>query len=176
MTNSENTVEEKSIVYATTKIPNSLDKVTGLSKEEENIICATSKGLVEMDSEGKVIPSLASEIVEKEKGIEYEFTIRDDIFWSNGNPITAEDIRSYFKELIKAEDNENIEALLDVYGASEFKNGKGTFEKGVAITTKDNILNIRLNNKNENFLIELTKPQYRVRECIQLWSDMTKVL
>lgn len=167
-----NTVEEPSIVYATTKIPNSLDKVTGLSKEDENIICATSKGLVEMDSEGKVIPSLAKEIVEKEKGIEYEFTIKDDIFWSNGKLITAEDIRSYFKELIKAEDTENIEALLDVYGASEFKNGKGTFEKGAAITTKDNILNIRLNNKNENFLIELTKPQYRVRECIQLWSDM----
>ena len=36
----------------------------------------------------------------------------------------------------------------------------------------DNILNIRLNNKNEKFLIELTKPQYRVRECIQIWSDM----
>ena len=132
---SKNTVEEPSIVYAVTKIPNSLDKVTGLSKEDENIICATSRGLVEMDSEGKVIPSLAKEIVEKEKGIEYEFTIKDDIFWSDGKPITAEDIRSYFKELIKAEDTENIEALLDVYGASEFRNGKGTFEKGAAITT-----------------------------------------
>ena len=174
MTNSTNIAEEKSIVYATTIIPNSLDKVTGLSKEEENIICATSKGLVEMGSDGEIIPSLASGIVEKEKGIEYEFTLKDDIFWSNGKPITAEDIRSYFKELIKVEDDKNIEALLDVYGASDFKNGKGTFEKGVAITTKDNVLNIRLNNKNENFLIELTKPQYRIRECIQLWSDMTK--
>lgn len=174
MTNSENIVEEKSIVYGTTRIPNSLDKVTGLSKEEENIICATSRGLVELGLDGEIIPSLASEIVEIEKGIEYEFTIREDIFWTNKKPITAEDIRSYFKELIKVEDNENIGALLDVYGASEFKSGKGTFEKGVAITTKDNILNIRLNNKNENFITELTKPQYRVRDCIQLWSDMTK--
>jgi len=170
---SKNIVDENSIVYATTNIPNSLDKVTGLSKEEENIICATSKGLVEVDLEGKVIPSLAKGIVEKEKGIEYEFTIKDDIFWSNGKPITAEDIRSYFKELLKVEDNENIKALLDVYGASEFKNGKGTFEKGVAITATDNRLDIRLNNKNENFLMELTKPQYRVRDCIQLWTDMT---
>ena len=147
-----------------------------MSKEEENIICATSKGLVEMGSDGKIIPSLASEIVEKEKGIEYEFTIKDDIFWSNGNPITAEDIRSYFKELIKVEDNKNIEALIRCLWSCEFKNGKGTFEKEVAITTKDNILNIRLNNKNENFLIELTKPQYRIRDCIQLWSDMAKFL
>jgi peptide/nickel transport system substrate-binding protein len=169
---SANEVEESSIVYATTKIPNSLDKVTGLSKADENIICATSRGLVEMDDQGKVIPSLAKEIVEKEKGIEYEFTVKDDIFWSDGKPITAEDIRSFFKQLIKAEDAENIEALLDVYGAREFKNGTGTFEKGAAITTKNDKLNIRLNNKNEKFLIELTKPQYRVRECIQIWSDM----
>jgi len=172
MGDSKNTVEEPSIVYGTIKIPNSLDKVTSLSKEEENIICATSKGLVEVDLDGKVIPSLAKEIVEKEKGIEYEFIIKDDILWSNGKAITAEDIRSYFKELIKTEDTENIEGLLDVYGASEFRNGKGTFEKGVAITAKDNKLDIRLNNKNENFLIELTKPQYRVRECLQIWSDM----
>ncbi|PRR80716.1 ABC transporter substrate-binding protein [Clostridium vincentii] len=174
MTNSEITVDEKSIVYATTSIPNSLDKVTGLSKDEENIICATSKGLIEMGSDGKIIYSLASEIVEKEKSVEYEFTIRDDIFWSDGNPITAEDIRSYFKEVIKVEDNENIQGLLDVYGASEFRNGKGTFEKGVAINVEGNVLRIRLNNENENFLTELTKPQYRVRECIQLWSDMSK--
>jgi peptide/nickel transport system substrate-binding protein len=168
----EKVQNENSIVFAVTNIPKCLDKVTNLSKEDENFICATSRGLVEVDKDGKVIPSLAKEINVKGDGIEYEFVLNDNIFWSNGDPITSKDIREYFKELIKTEDEENIKALLDIYGADLFKKGKGTFEKGVAITANENSVTIRLNKKNDNFLLDLTKPQYRIRKYLQLWSNI----
>lgn len=66
----------------------------------------------------------------------------------------------------------NIKALLDVYGAKDFKAGKTTFEKGVAISATNDAVIIRLNTKNNNFLSELTKPQYRVRKYLIMWGNM----
>ena len=68
------------IVYAVNSIPNELKDVSKLSTREEDVICATSKGLVEKNNEGKIVPSLATEISVKDDGIEYEFKIRDDAY------------------------------------------------------------------------------------------------
>ena len=170
--NKDEHVKEDTIVYSVTSIPNNLEKVTGLSKREEDIICATSNGLVKKDNKGEIVSSLAKEINVKDDGIEYEFILNDDIYWSNGEKITPDDIRDFFKELIKSEDEENISAALSIYGAKEFRSGKGTFDKGVAITTGENLVKIRLNTKNDEFLNELTKPQYRLRKLLPVWSDM----
>lgn len=160
------------IVIAVNDIPKELDKVTNLSNEDENFICATSKGLVELNTDGTIKPSLAKEVNIKDDGIEYEFTIDENKYWSNGKLITAKDIREYFKELLKVEDKENIEPILEVYGAENFKNGISTFEKNVAIYADGNILTIRLNKKNDEFLKELTKPQYRLRSYLPLWANL----
>lgn len=162
------------MLYAVDNIQNELKDVNKLSNREEDIICATSRGLVEKDNEGKIVPSLATEINVKDDGIEYEFKIREDAYWSDGSRITAEDIREFFKELLKEEEDENIESFLNVYGAKEFRNGKVTFESGVAIEVKENILTIRLNEKDDKFLEELTKPQYRVRKYLMMWNDIEK--
>ena len=160
------------IVYSMNTIPTNLEKITDLTKSEEDILCATSRGLVAKDLKGDIIPILAESYEEGDDGIEYVFNLRTDIYWSDGTVIKADDIRDFFKELIKSEDENNIESLLDVYGALEFRNGKGTFEKGVAISTEGNVLKIRLNKKNDDFLEDLTKIQYRIRKSLPLWRDM----
>ena len=160
--NTDTSVSSDTIVYSVTSIANNLEKVTGLSKREEDIICATSKGLIKKNSKGEIVSELAKEINVKDDGIEYEFILNDNIYWSNGDKITPDDIKGFFKELIKSEDEENIKALLDVYGAKAFRDGEGSFDKGVAITTGDNSIKIRLNKKNDEFLDDLTKPQYRI--------------
>lgn len=170
--NSDEDSSNNSIVYAVNSIPNELKDVSKLSTRDEDIICATSKGLVTKDSEGKITPSLASEINIKDDGIEYEFKIREDIYWSDGSRITAEDIREFFRELLKEDKDENIQSFLNVYGAKEFRDGKVTFETGVAIKASENTLNIRLNKKDDKFLDELTKPQYRVRKYLMMWDDI----
>ena len=78
----------------------------------------------------------------------------------------------FFKELLKAEDNKNIQALLEVYGAKEFKEGNKIFETGVAIKGTDTSVIIRLNRKDDNFLSELTKPQYRLRKYLVMWGNI----
>lgn len=163
---------EETITYGIEEIPNDLEKVTSLSKRQEDIICAVSKGLVSKDQENKIIPSLANEVTKDSDGIQYEFKIRDDAFWSDGTKITPKDIVVFFKELLKEEEEKNIQGLLQVYGARKYKEGKVVFENGVAIKGTDNSVIIRLNNKDENFLDELTKPQYRLRKYLIMWRNI----
>lgn len=171
-TSTSNSESEQTISYGIDKISEELKSVTNLSKRDEDIICAVSRGLVSKDSNNKILPSLSSEVAESKDGIQYEFKIRDDIFWSDGSKILPNDIVIFFKELLKEEDSENIEALLDIYGAKEFKEGKVTFETGVAIKGTDNSVIIRLNKKNDNLLSELSKPQYRLRKYLIMWENM----
>lgn len=166
-----NSLEER-ITYGIEEIPNDLEKVTSLSKRQEDIICAVSKGLVSKDQESKIVPSLASEVIKDSEGIQYEFKIRENAFWSDGTKITPKDIVAFFKELLKEEDEKNIQGLLQVYGAKKYKEGGVVFENAVAIKGTDSSVVIRLNNKDENFLNELTKPQYRLRKYLIMWRNI----
>ena len=160
--------------YGVQNIPDDLKNITNLSTRETDIICALSKGLIEKDENDKIVSVLCDEIIKSSDGIQYEFKIKDNIFWSDGSKITCDDIVNFFKDLIKEEDEENIQDILDVYGAKEFRNGKVTFMTGVAITAKEGNVVIRLNKPNENFIDELTKPQYRVRKNLLMWSNISK--
>ncbi|EKQ51832.1 MULTISPECIES: ABC transporter substrate-binding protein [unclassified Clostridium] len=163
---------EEAISYGIGEIPGDLEKVTKLSLHQEDIICATSKGLVSKGADNKIVPSLASSILKDKEGIQYEFKLRDDIFWSDGSKIAPSDIAEFFKELLKEEDEENIQALLNVYGARDFKQGNVVFETGVAIRPTENSVIIRLNRKDDDFLDELSKPQYRLRKYLIMWQNI----
>lgn len=164
----------KSITYGVEDIPDDLTTISNLNSYDTDIICATSKGLVCKNAKGEIVPSLASEYTVSPDGIQYEFKIRDDIYWSNNSKITAEDIIEYFRQLIKEEKDENITSILNVYGARDYKNGKNTFDKSVAIKAQDNSIIIRLNQRDDKFLEELTKPQYRIRKYLILWRDIKR--
>lgn len=165
---------EEGITYGVESIPNDLKSVSTLSNSDEDILCALTKGLVEKDNDGNIVSSLASEFKKSEDGIQYEFKIRDDVYWSNGLKVTSKDIVTFFKELLKEGNDDEIRCLLQIYGAKDFRDGKVSFDKGVAINYSDDYVTIRLNNKYDKFLEELSKPQYRIRSNIIMWSDIIK--
>lgn len=163
---------EADIVYSVNNIPTNLSAVGSLSKREQDIICAVSKGLVELDINGELIPALAESVDIRDNGIEYDFKIRDDVYWSDGSKITPSDIVEFFREVIILESEEDIEPLLNIFGAVEYRNGNKSFNNGVGIVATDTNLIIRLNSQDSNFLNELTKPQYRLRKSVILWEEL----
>ena len=163
---------EADIVYSINNIPSNLMTVGSLSKREQDIICAVSKGLVELDTNGELVPALAESVDIRDNGIEYDFKIRDDVYWSDGNKITPSDIVEFFREIINSEEEEDIEALLNIFGVLDYRNGNKSFNSGVGITATDTNLIIRLNSQDSNFLNELTKPQYRLRKSVILWEQI----
>lgn len=164
--------KEEKFTYSITTIPENMKNIQNLTVREQDLVCATSKGLVSIDSNGEASSSLSTGVEVKEGGIQYEFTISDNIYWSNGEKITPQEIVNFFKELISTEEENNIKDLLNIYGVEEFKSGKVTFEEKVAIKANNNKITIRLNNANEDFLKELSKPQYRVRKDINKWENI----
>lgn len=159
------------IVYSISSIPKNLKSIGELDKRQQDIVCATSRGLIEIDINGEIQPSLAESVIVNEEGLEYVFKIRKDVYWSDGTNITPEDIVAFFREVI-TEENE-ISALQNVFGVNEYINSNKSFNNTVAITASDDSIKIRLNSKDENFLEELTKPQYRVRKSLLFWENLS---
>jgi len=49
-------------------------------------------GLVKYDSNGEIIPDLAKEYKIEENGKVYEFILKEDVFWHDGQPFSADDV------------------------------------------------------------------------------------
>ena len=57
------------------------------------------------DSVSEVIPNLASEWAISDDGLVYTFTLRDDVVFSNGDPLTAGDVVFSFNRMKNLQDN-----------------------------------------------------------------------
>lgn len=162
------------VIYSVSKIPTDFKAVGSLDKRAQDIITATSRGLVELNEDNEIKPALADSVEVRDDGLEYDFKIRDDIFWSDGTQITPRDIATFFREILTEEDEDNIAALLNVYGAQRFRNGEGSFTEDVGISFSDENIVFRLNSKDDKFIEELTTPQYRVRKNVLLWENIKR--
>lgn len=56
-------------------------------------------GLVKYDSDGKIIPDLAESYEIKDNGKTYEFRLKDNVFWHDGEKFTADDVSFTIKAI-----------------------------------------------------------------------------
>ena len=164
--------DNNEVIYSISMIPSDFKSVGSLDKRSQDIITATSRGLVELDENNEIKPALSEGVEVRDNGLEYDFKIRNDIYWSNGSKITTKDIAMFFRQILTEENEENIEALLNVYGAKRFREGEGSFTEDVGITYGEDNIVFRLNSKDDKFVEELTTPQYRLRQNVLLWNNL----
>ncbi len=69
----------------------SLDPQVATDGTSFEVIADFTDGLYQMDATGAAVPALAAETTISDDGLTYTFKIRDDAFWSNGDPVTADD-------------------------------------------------------------------------------------
>lgn len=79
--------------------PASLDPQKVESDVEFNIISDFFEGLVSVDNDGKIRPRLA-ERWDNERNTRWVFHLRPGLSWSNGDPITAEDVVFSWRRLV----------------------------------------------------------------------------
>lgn len=65
----------------------------------EEVLSKISNGLVFVDDKGDIIPVLAEHWELKNSGKEYTFTLKKNIFWNDGRPLLAKDIKYNFKDV-----------------------------------------------------------------------------
>ena len=59
---------------------------------DQDLVKLIFSGLMKYEEEGKLIPDLAKDYKIKENGSIYEFYLREDIFWHDGNQFSADDV------------------------------------------------------------------------------------
>ncbi len=58
-----------------------------------------SEGLTALDRDGKVVPGCAKEWKVSDDGLRWEFTLREDLCWSDGKPLEAKYFETLFKTI-----------------------------------------------------------------------------
>jgi len=77
----------------TTAEPNSLDPHLATGGAAAPILYDLGVGLTTLDAQGRVVPGAAESWTISDDGLTYTFTLRPDLKWSDGSPLTAEDFR-----------------------------------------------------------------------------------
>ena len=111
---------------------------------------------VQPDGGSTIVNSVVDDYSVSDDGLTYTFAIRDDVTFSNGNALTAEDVKYTFERLLTA-GGVNTEIPKEVVGGSEILEGQGEELEGFQIVDDYNFT-ITLNAPNASFIAELTSP------------------
>jgi len=83
--------------------PGSLDPALAQGTHESWVLDHIFEGLLKKSEEGKIVPGMAKEYKLADDQVTYTFTLRDDVKWSNGDPVTAHDFEFSWKRALDAE-------------------------------------------------------------------------
>lgn len=82
-----------SVVVGIQQDIDSLDPHKATSAGTKEILFNIFEGLVKPDEKGNLIHAVASDYEISTDGLVYTFTLRDNVKFHNGNPVTAEDVK-----------------------------------------------------------------------------------
>lgn len=81
------------------------------------------------DENGNLVEGMAESYEVSEDGLTYTFKLRDDITWSNGDPVTAHDFEYAWKRALDPETAVNYASILYyIKGAEAYNTGQGSRE------------------------------------------------
>lgn len=147
---------EKILRTVNSSEPGSLDPALAQGTHESWILDHTFEGLMAIDKHGKIVPALASKSSLADDEVTYTFTLKDDLKWSNGQPITAEDFEYSWKRVLNPElAADYAHQLYYIEGAQAYNEGTGSVDDVKVKALDDKTLEVKLHSPTSYFL-ELT--------------------
>ena len=127
--------------------PQTLDPALVSGQLEGRICAALYEGLTRRDAKGKSIPGVAESWTVSPDGKTYTFTLRPNLHWSNGEPLTSDDFRfSWLRALNPATGSPYAEVLFFIRGAEDYQAGRAPAESLEVATPDPRTLVVRLKN------------------------------
>ena len=134
--------------------PASLDPALAKGTHESWILQHTFTGLMGYNEDGELVPAVAESYDESDDGLTYTFHLRDDVKWSNGDPVTAEDFEYAWKRVIDPELASDYAYQISDYvkGAEEYLNGEGSIDDVAIKAIDEKTLEVTLKKPAPYFL------------------------
>jgi oligopeptide transport system substrate-binding protein len=119
---------------------------------------------MQMDAEGGAIPAIAESYEVSEDGTTYTFHLREDAYWSNGDPVTADDFvfgwQRAVDPAIASEYSYMLSDIGQVVNAAEIINGEKSVEELGVTAVDDKTLEVQLNVPVSYFLSLMYFPTF----------------
>ncbi len=120
-------MDRADLVFLNGGEPQSLDPAAITGQLDGRIAYALFEGLTSFDQSGRAKPGLAETWEISPDGRHYTFHLRHNARWSNGDPVTGEDIlKSWRRTLLPATGTEYASQLSYIHNAIPFNEGKVT--------------------------------------------------
>lgn len=105
----------------------------------------------------EVNPALASSYAILDEGYTYEITLKPNLFWSDGVPLTLDDVVFSIESILLCPTFNTYLSygLHEIRGVEAWQNGTANSISGLSI--EDNVLTIRLERPYNNFILMLTQ-------------------
>ena len=115
--------------------PAMVDPITYSELVAGDILQNVYEGFVGLDSEGNIVPGLATSWTAHPDNLGFTFKLREGVKFHSGRPFTAKDVKYTFEELLRPGNKAGLgaEYLTAVAGADDFIAGKATEISGVKI-------------------------------------------
>ncbi len=72
--------------------PRFINPVLALSDADRDLVALTYSGLMRKSADGTLVPDLAASVDEAKDGLSYTFVLKDNIYFHDGTPVTADDV------------------------------------------------------------------------------------
>jgi oligopeptide transport system substrate-binding protein len=140
-------------INLTAEVPD-LNSVTTTDVVSFNVLTNVLEGLYRLDQDQKPVPAAAEGVETSGDGLTYEFTLRDGIQWSNGDPVVAEDYRYAWLKALDPETAATYAYIISTFvkGADAFNTKKGDPQDVAIEAPDDKTLRVELNAKSPFFL------------------------
>jgi len=81
-----------SVTFGVIGVPRFINPVLANSEADLDLVSLVYSGLMRKGADGSLIPDLASEYEISKDGLVYTFTLKNNLFFQDGKPVTADDV------------------------------------------------------------------------------------
>jgi oligopeptide transport system substrate-binding protein len=164
--------------------PPSLDWSLATDHVSFNVISNLMVGLTEFDQNLKPAPIVAKKWELQDGGRRIVFDLRDDVLWSDGRKVRAQDFEYSWKRLLNPKTaSEYAYILFDIVNAQEYHEGKIDGAASVGVRAVDDFkLEVLLRHPASYFLaittFEVTFPQRQdiIEQFESRWTDPANIV
>jgi len=115
-----------------------LDPTVSIWGNDLTIIAHLFRGLMEQTPELEIVPDIARAWEVLEGGRKYVFHLRNDVCWSDGSPVTADDFEYTCKRILDPRTASQLALYMEaIRGARAFRSGESSAADGLGLKAVD---------------------------------------